>query len=76
MLSHELRSPTPQNQVELLRTYQVSREFYQEVQYRQNFERHCQWYQQTAALHRQEVQKMQQDINILGWFRRNPSNRH
>jgi len=76
MLSHELRSPTPQNQVELLRTYQVSREFYQEVQHRQNFERHCQWYRQTAELHRQEVQKMQQDINILGWFRRSPRNRY
>lgn len=62
----------PSAQLDLLETYQVSREFYREVWYRQELDHYCQWYQQTAKRHQQELQRMRQDLNILGWFRRNP----
>lgn len=55
---------------EVLETYEVSREFYREVEYREEFERYCQWYYATAVRHRQELKKMRGDINILGWFSR------
>lgn len=72
MTPNELQWNTPV-QLDVLKTYQVSREFYQEVQYRQEFDRYCQWYHQTAERHRQELQKMRRDLNILSWFRRYPA---
>ncbi|MBO9997537.1 MAG: hypothetical protein J7641_00795 [Cyanobacteria bacterium SID2] len=50
--------------------HHVTREFHREVEYRSDFESYCQWYYETAAKHRQELEKMQGDINILGWFSR------
>jgi hypothetical protein len=72
MLPHELRDILPQPPVsaEILKEYKVTREFYQEVKYRQDFERYCEWYYSTAKQHQQELEKMQGDFNILGWFRR------
>ena len=62
-------TPPPPAQ-EIFAVYQATREFYTEVQYREEFERYCQWYREVSELHRQEQQKMQGDINILGWFNR------
>ncbi len=61
----------PPAQLDFLETYQVSQEFYREVHYRQEFDHYCQWYKQTAERHRQELQNMRRDLNILSWFRRN-----
>ena len=62
--------------VEILAAQQVTREFYHEVRYREEFEYHCQWYYTLAAQHQQELAKMRHDLNILGWFvRRRPSAR-
>ncbi|NER35504.1 MAG: hypothetical protein F6J93_16180 [Oscillatoria sp. SIO1A7] len=55
---------------EVLEIYEVSREFYREVEYREEFERYCQWYYETADRHQQELKKMRGDINIFGWFSR------
>lgn len=63
--------PTPPPPAEeIFAVYQATCEFYREVQYREEFERYCQWYKQTAELYRQDQQKMQRDINIFGWFNR------
>lgn len=49
-------------------TYHLTYEFRQEVQYRENFKTYCQWYRSAAEKHQLELEKMRQDINILGWF--------
>lgn len=54
--------------VEALQVHQLTREFHQEVEYRDEFAQYCSWYYQTAARHRQELEKMRRDVNILGWF--------
>lgn len=61
------RPPPP---ADIFAVYQATREFYREVEYRQEFESYCQWYRATADNHRKEYQKMQSDINIWGWFNR------
>lgn len=58
----------PPNIIEAIIVHNLSREFYREVKYREEHARYCQWYYETAEKHRQEFQKMQGDINILGWF--------
>lgn len=70
MLPHELQSivPEPTPAAESLQRNQIVRDFYAEVRYRQEFEQHCQWYYATAKQHQQELQKMQGDFNIFGWF--------
>ncbi len=62
--------PRPQLIPEALQIYNVTREFYWEVQQRDEFECYCEWYRSTAVKHQQELQKMQRDINVLGWFYR------
>ncbi|MFB2968230.1 hypothetical protein ACE1CD_04605 [Aerosakkonema sp. BLCC-F183] len=71
-MSEELRRIIPLSPVagdEIFAAYQATSEFYQEVRYREEFERYCQWYYTTAQRHRQELQKMKSEVNILGWFR-------
>ncbi|MCU0517411.1 MAG: hypothetical protein MUC60_11230 [Oscillatoria sp. Prado101] len=63
-------APAPQPEIEILEAHQTAREFYREVQHRQDFDSYCQWYYSTAERHRQELQKMRGDINIFGWFLR------
>ena len=60
--------PYIQPELEALETYQVTQEFYQEVQYREKFDAYCQWYYETAESHHQELQKMRGDLNLFGWF--------
>lgn len=64
--------PTPPQQPiqEILQAHQVTREFYREVRYREDFDRYCDWYYQTAAANRRDLAKMRGDINIFGWFLR------
>ncbi len=53
---------------DVLKAHQLTREFHQEVEYREEFAQYCHWYYQTANSHRQELEKMRGDINIFGWF--------
>jgi len=48
----------------------TARQFYQEVQSREAIKLYCDWYYTTAERHRQELQQMRSELNILGWFRR------
>jgi hypothetical protein len=61
--------PLPPGEAEaLLMAHQLSFEFYEEVRFRAAFEEYCQWYQQTAERHRQELEAMRNDINLRGWL--------
>jgi len=53
---------------EICQVYQTTQEFYQEVKYREDFQNYCQWYSAVAEQHQKELQKMQNDINIFGFF--------
>lgn len=55
---------------EELAAHQLAYDFYDEVQYRHDFEQYCAWYDAVAAANRQELHKMQTDFNFLGWFYR------
>ncbi len=55
---------------EWLASYRTSHEFYREVEYRQSFERYCQWYYATAKMHQEEMKRMEGELNILSWFQR------
>ena len=46
-----------------------TREFYQEVKVRDGKKNYCTWYHTTAQKHRQELEQMRGELNILGWFR-------
>ena len=72
-MSNDLRwiAPMPpEPEYEVLEIHQFTREFYDEVDQRQQFDRYCQWYYATADRNRQELQKMRSDFNLLGWFYR------
>ncbi|MBW4678891.1 MAG: hypothetical protein KME19_02105 [Microcoleus vaginatus WJT46-NPBG5] len=60
--------PAPQPDIEILETHQISREFYREVEQREEFNEYCRWYYETAQKNQQELEKMRGDINIFGWF--------
>lgn len=60
----------PQPVSEAIVTYALTRDFYREVEHRAAFDDYCDWYYRTAATNRAELQRMQGDINFLGWFNR------
>ena len=63
--------PAPQAEIEqTFAPYHTTRQFYREVQSRQALKLYCDWYYTTAERHRQELQQMRSELNILGWFRR------
>lgn len=62
---------SPQCEVETdFSHYHTTYQFYREVENRCEFESYCAWYYQTAAQHRQELEKMRGELNIFQWFRR------
>jgi hypothetical protein len=70
-MSHDLRwiAPIPpEPDFAVLEAHQLGYEFREEVQQRARFDRYCQWYYATALNHQREAQKMQNDINLFGWF--------
>ncbi|MGG6296210.1 hypothetical protein ACQ4M4_17615 [Leptolyngbya sp. AN02str] len=70
-LFHRYIVPLPPPEAEeVFGTYQISYEFHREVDHREALDDYCRWYERIAEQHRQELQAMQQDINILGWFYR------
>ncbi|MGQ9872438.1 hypothetical protein [Leptodesmis sp.] len=72
-MNHDLRwiAPIPpESDHGVLEAQVLTRQFYQELEHRRAFEKHCQWYHATAERHRQELQTMRRDFNLLGWFYR------
>ncbi|MGA7932878.1 MAG: hypothetical protein WCA35_04805 [Kovacikia sp.] len=61
-------APLSQPILEALEVHQVTQEFRWEVQYREEFDRYCEWYRMTAKKNQQELQKLQGDLNLFGWF--------
>lgn len=49
-------------------TYQLTWEFNHEVAQRQAHRAYCDWYDAVAAQHRRELEQMQGDWNLFGWF--------
>ncbi len=41
-----------------------------EIQRRQDHQQYCQWYFTMAEQHRRELEQMRNDVDILGWVRR------
>jgi hypothetical protein len=71
---HRWMTPNaPPPEVEILQIYQTTRQFYQEAEYREAHDRHISWYTAMAEQHRRELQKMQRDIHLFGWFYRRRS---
>jgi hypothetical protein len=60
--------PDPNEPANIFQINQLTRQFHEELVHREAFERYCQWYYETAEFHRREWEKMQGDINILGWL--------
>jgi hypothetical protein len=58
----------PPPAAEILAVYQTTRQFYQEVEGRVEYDRYCAWYRAVAEQHQRELQKMRCDFNLLGWF--------
>jgi hypothetical protein len=57
-------------ETEILAVYQTTQQFYQEAASREEFDRHCVWYQAVAAQHQRELQKMRRDFNLFRCFAR------
>ena len=63
--------PVPQPQVEdTFASYQTTHEFYYELQARSELKKYSEWYYTTAETHRQELERMRGELNIMQWFRR------
>ncbi|MBD2778280.1 hypothetical protein [Iningainema tapete] len=61
---------TPPEAEEAFAGHQITHQFYQEVQARADFKRHCEWYHTTADANRQELERMRSEPNIFRWFLR------
>jgi hypothetical protein len=61
-------SPSPIVQETFAATSSTS-DFYREVQSREAMRAYCAWYLTTAQQHRQELEQMRGELNILRWFR-------
>ena len=70
MISREFQPFSPPAAADILECHQLAHEFRRESDRREAFEEYCQWYDETARKHREEFKQMENDINILGWFRR------
>ncbi|NMG21735.1 hypothetical protein [Brasilonema bromeliae] len=63
--------PSPQSEVEdTFSAYQTTHQFYTEVQARSELKQYCEWYYTTAERHRQDLEKMRGELNIMQWFRK------
>lgn len=65
--------PAPPPPADIFATYQLAHEFHREALHRQEQERYCEWYRLTTERHKQELQTLQKDINLFGWFCRRQS---
>ncbi|MEO1589658.1 MAG: hypothetical protein AAFU71_00050 [Cyanobacteria bacterium J06632_22] len=74
-MSEPIISPLPAAPVkqavhESILLHQAAVEFRQETEARQAFADYCQWYETTAQQNQTELAAMQNEFEILGWFRR------
>jgi hypothetical protein len=64
------QQPTTVEDVEShLSLHQMAQDFRLETAYRQAFTSHCRWYEATARQNQEDLLKMQQEPNLLGWLR-------
>jgi hypothetical protein len=64
--------PVSQGEVqEAFASAKVTRDFYEEVQVRSDFQRYCGWYRSVAEQNRQDLEKMRGEINFFRFFRGN-----
>ncbi len=72
-MSEELQQivPAPPSPViqETFAAIASTNEFYKEVKSREALQAYCAWYYTTAQKHRQELEQMRGELNILRWFR-------
>jgi hypothetical protein len=59
---------TPQEVAEYLELHRAAQEFRLELEHRERLAAYCQWYEQTAALHRQDLVQMRSELQLLGWL--------
>ncbi|HIK44202.1 MAG TPA: hypothetical protein IGR64_04860 [Leptolyngbyaceae cyanobacterium M65_K2018_010] len=60
----------PQEAIEYLVLHQTAQDFRLEVEHRARLEAYYQWYDQIAQAHRQELARMQRELNLRAWFSR------
>ena len=65
--------PNPEPAIDNFAVYQTTREFYREVEVREEFEAYCQWYEQVSLEHQRDLQKMRREANFFSFFRRRSS---
>ncbi len=65
----ELLQILPHPVAQILEGHRLAAEFRHESQLRDDHERHCQWYADTAERHRQEFEQLRRDFNFLSWLR-------
>lgn len=70
MFSYYFRhfNPDSPEAAESIELYQMAQFFRQEVEYRTAFEEYCQWYQEVAEHHQQELVQMRKEPNLFNWF--------
>jgi hypothetical protein len=69
MFSDDLQFLNPGTpELETLELQQIAYDFRREVEHREAFEQHCQWYRDAAAYHQKELLQMQTEVNLFGWF--------
>jgi hypothetical protein len=64
-------SPKPASNSDMAEVFDVihlTLAFHEEVRHREAHETYCRWYYAVAVANQQEMQRMQRDINLLGWF--------
>lgn len=59
----------PQSVQETFAAIASTSEFYREVESRDAMKVYCNWYYTLAQKHRQELEQMRGELNILSWFR-------
>lgn len=70
MFNDELNqfNPTASEVDSVLELNQIAHEFRQEVEYREAFRQHCQWYYAAAQQHQLELVQMRHEPNLFEWF--------
>jgi hypothetical protein len=70
MREHRWFTPSAYVASEMIELYRTTREFYDEMEYRTEHDRYCDWYRTVAEQNRRDLEKMRGDINLFRWFSR------
>lgn len=65
---HRWMNSSALSEAEIFEVYYAAHQFHQEVHYREDLDRTCDWYSTIAAQNRRELEKMRGDINLFSWF--------